>query len=199
MLIDLHYLIKKYNIILDGIIHVGGHIGEEITLYKTYTNNIHVFEPQKDCFEKIDCSVKKYNFALGSKEENGNMFISNNKQSSSLLKPKDHLLQHPDVTFSDNNYEVMIKKLDSFCIKNCNFMNIDVQGYELEVLKGSHDTLSDIEYIYTEINKTELYDGCVLLEDLDLFLKKYKFTRAEIKMCDHFTWGDAFYIKEGIK
>ena len=38
-----------------------------------------------------------------------------------------------------------------------NFLNMDVQGYELEVLKGGTTTLEKIEYVMTEVNRAEVY------------------------------------------
>ena len=43
MLIDFEELIKKYKINISGVIHVGGHVGEEIPIYKKsqkYCENI---------------------------------------------------------------------------------------------------------------------------------------------------------------
>lgn len=195
MLFNLDTLVKKYNIHIDGVIHVGGHIGEEIPLYKKYTNNIHVFEPQKDCFDKIENSVQKYCVALGSKKEVKTFFVANNNQSSSLLEPKEHLNQHPEVLFN-KTVEIQVETLDSFNIKNCSFMNLDVQGYELEVLKGSNNTLEQINHIYTEINTKYLYKDCVLLDELDAWLDQKGFIRVELSMCMHFDWGDALYIRK---
>lgn len=68
MLIDYNSIVKKYQIIITGVIHVGGYIGEEIPLYQQQTNNIHIFDPLKECFDQIHGNVKKYNIALGSKK-----------------------------------------------------------------------------------------------------------------------------------
>jgi len=193
MLIDIDMLIKKYNAKIKGFIHVGGHIGEEISLYKKYTNNIHMFEPQEECFDKIDPTVKKYCVALGETEGQMNFYIANNKQSSSLLEPKDHLKKHPEVKFLGEK-QVIVKKLDSYEISDCNFLNMDTQGFELEVLKGSKKTLEYIDYIYTEVNTSEIYKNCAFLEDLDSFL--LDFTRVETKMYGDSGWGDAFYIRK---
>lgn len=69
MLIDLEEIIKKYNLNLRGVIHVGGHVGEEIKLYKKHTDKIHIFEPLEECFNKIPNGVNKYLCALGSKNQ----------------------------------------------------------------------------------------------------------------------------------
>ena len=193
MLIDIDHLVQKYNMTISGVIHVGGHVGEEIPIYKKYTDKIHVFEPQEECFNSIDSTVNKYCVALGDKEDTLDLFVANNKQSSSLLMPKEHLNQHPDVVFIGKR-SVKVLPLDNFKINDCNFMNIDVQGYELNVLKGSKKTLKHIDYIYTEINITEIYQDCALMSDLDKYLKE--FTRVESVMCGNHGWGDAFYVKK---
>lgn len=192
MLIDIDQLIEKYNIKLSGVIHVGGHVGEEISLYKKYTNNIHVFEPQEECFASIDSSVNKHCIALGDKECVLDLYLANNKQSSSLLAPKEHLVQHPDVLFYAKK-TVKVVPLDNYNITDCNFINIDVQGYELNVLKGSKNTLKYIDYIYTEVNISEIYENCALMSELDTFLNE--FTRVEYALCGNHGWGDAFYIR----
>lgn len=194
MLMQIEKLIKKYDLKIDGVIHVGGHVGEEVGSYKKYTNNIHVFEPLMECYEQIPLGVEKYPFALGPREEVREIYVSNNKQSSSLLSPKNHLFKHPTVSFSEKRL-ISVKTLDSFEIKNCNFLNLDVQGFELEVLKGAEKTLDEIDSIYTEVNEIELYSNCVLIDTLDLWLKERKFERVEIVMSGDSGWGDAFYIK----
>lgn len=193
MMLDYDELIEKYNIKLTGVIHVGGHIGEEIPLYKKQTNNIHIFEPLKECFDAIDPTVKKYNVALGSKKHTLPFNVANNKQSSSFLKPKTHLQEHTWVHFSENERLIQIDTLDSYEITDCNLLNLDVQGYELEVLRGGIRTLSDIQYIFTEINEKELYENCAQLKELDCFLSDFK--RAETVMTPH-GWGDAFYVRQ---
>ena len=71
---------------------------------------------------------------------------------------------------------------------------MDVQGYELEVLKGSTDILLKVDYILCEVNRAELYKNCPMVEDIDSFLNEYGFKR-EITSWDGYTWGDALYTK----
>lgn len=192
MLIPIDELIEKYSMDIRGVIHIGGHIGEEIPIYKKYTNCIHVFEPQLECFDQIDCSVNKYCVALGDSRGELDLFMADNKQSSSLLMPKLHLSSHPDVGFNGRR-TVKVLPLDDFEISGCNFLNIDVQGYELKVLKGGEKTLKNVDYIYTEINDVEVYEGCALVGDLDLHLKEFK--RVETAWYESAGWGDALYIR----
>ena len=78
-----------------------------------------------------------------------------------------------------------------------NFMNIDVQGYELEVLKGSMNILEGIDYIYTEVNNAEVYEDTPHIDELDEYLSSYNFKRVETSWIG-ITWGDALYIKEKV-
>ena len=152
---------------INGVIHVGGHIGTEVAQYQQQTNNIHMFEPIKESFDQIDNSINKYNVGLGSKKSTIEFNMAINQQSSSFLTPKLHLEQHSWVTFNEPKRLIHVDTLDSYNITDCNYLHMDVQGYELEVLKGSEETLKYIDYIYTEINIMELYENCAQLEELD--------------------------------
>ena len=187
--------IIKYNMKINGVIHVGGNVGEEIPQYRQQTNNIHMFEPLKECFDQIDNSINKYNVGLGSKKCTLEFNIAINKQSSSFLKPKLHLEKHSWVTFNEPKRLIHIDTLDSYNIVDCNFLHMDTQGYELEILKGSEETLKYIDYIYTEINIMELYENCVQLEELDEYLKSKNFIRTELILTGYGA-GDALYIKK---
>lgn len=189
---------------IKGIVHVGAHYGEEI---QEYVNNgiqkITVFEPLSKNFDvlsqrlqNVNADINGHQVALGSKKGTATMYLSSNQgESSSILKPKEHLEHHPDVTF-DGTEEVEVELLDSYNLRGANFMNVDVQGYELEVFKGASETLKNIDYIYCEVNRGELYEGNPLVEDLDDYLAEYKFERVETYWpSDEYKWGDALYIK----
>jgi hypothetical protein len=72
---------------------------------------------------------------------------------------------------------------------------MDIQGYELEALKGSVETLKSIDHIMTEINFEHLYENCVLADKLDEFLSQYGFVRLFTAPTEY-GWGDAFYSKQ---
>lgn len=210
MLLDFDLLKFKYNLNITGIIHIGAHYGEEINLYlKNNINNIICFEPLKTNFsilEKIkinNCDL--FNLALGNENKTVKMYVdtTNQGQSSSILKPLIHLQQYPFIEFN-GEVEVNMMRLDDFLTfylsnstnknKKFNMINIDVQGYELEVFKGSEKTLKNIEYIISEINNEYLYENCVIVTELDNYLNEFNFKRVETNWSGN-TWGDAFYIK----
>ena len=54
MLISFSSLVNKYKINVSGVIHIGGHIGQELPSYKnSNVKNILIFEPKKGPFEKL--------------------------------------------------------------------------------------------------------------------------------------------------
>jgi hypothetical protein len=75
-----------------------------------------------------------------------------------------------------------------------NMINIDVQGYELEVFKGAEKTLEHIDYIISEINNVHLYENGALLPELIDFLSQYNFKLVEEDWAGG-TWGDGLFIK----
>jgi len=204
MLLNLIELIKKYNMKIKGVIHIGAHHGQENNLYNLINikNRIY-FEPLDSNFsvlekniEPIHTLVKK---ALGNENKKISMYVetANSGQSSSILKPMLHLKLAPYITF-DKTEVVDMMRLDSFekDLIDYNFIVIDVQGYELEVFKGAEKTLENIDYIISEINRDELYENCTRIEQLIEFLSPYGFEFVEHNWVGG-TWGDGFFIKKG--
>lgn len=204
MILSFTTLVKKYNMDIKGIIHVGAHHGQEVDEYiDNGVQDIIMFEPVSLNFnilekrmQDMNANIVAYQIALGNEEKNVMMYLSDNDLiSSSVLKPKVHLQLHPAVRFPGTE-EVEMKRLDSFSeeTRNFNFINMDVQGYELEVLKGGTETLKHVDYVYCEINRDELYEGNAFVEDLDKFLGDYSMERVETDWSGTL-WGDALYIK----
>lgn len=73
---------------------------------------------------------------------------------------------------------------------------MDVQGYELEVLKGFEQKLNDIDYIFTEVSVVELYEGGVHINNLDNFLENKNFIRSRTSLISNVPTGDALYVNK---
>lgn len=199
MILDLKQLVKKYNLKINGVIHIGAHNGGEYPIYKDLgIENMMFFEPNPRIFAELKNKVGDlaYNYALGNFNGTTTLNIATNNQSSTLLIPKLHLEQYPHIKFNDKA-EVEVRKLDSLFYpdyKKFNFINIDAEGYELEVFRGAYLTLHTIDYIYTEVNKAELRKNNAMIWEVDDFLAGFGFKRVEVNWAGG-TWGDAFYIK----
>jgi FkbM family methyltransferase len=204
MILNLDYVFEKYKPHVSGIIHIGGHYGNEISKYKEHNvENVILFEPLSSNFEVLQKTIKEvggniiaHKVALGNDNKKVTMNISDNDaQSSSILTPKVHLTAHPEVLFVGTE-EVQMDKLDDYDCKKYNMAIIDVQGYELEVLRGGSKTLQNVDYIYCEVNRDEVYEGNARIEEIDEFLLSYGFERVETQWYFTEVWGDAFYIKK---
>lgn len=207
MLLSYRSLIDQYDANVTGVIHVGGHIGQEMETYqKNNVKNLIVFEPQKIPFQKLSSvvdsigfnNVKLINKALGNSCATVEMTCNDGGLCSSILKPKHVLQQYPDIIF-DRKESVEMVTMDSVIgeTHDYNFLNMDTQGYELEVLKGATKTLKKIDYVYTEVNNTEVYENNALIEEIDEFLIDYNMVRVVTDWMGG-TWGDAFYIRKNL-
>ena len=202
MLLSFTALKRKYKMDIKGIIHVGGHYGEEISEYvQNGIQDIIIFEPISENFDilservqDLNANIAGYQVALGSERGEFTMYVSDNeKQSSSLLKPKVHLTHHPHVKFPSKE-TVEVHLLDDYDCDTGNFINMDVQGFELEVLKGGKKTLEHVDYVYCEVNRDEVYENNAFVEELDEFLGEYGMKRVETDWAGEI-WGDALYIR----
>ena len=205
MVISLDKIIDTYHLDIKGVIHIGAHWGQEYADYKRRgIKKVIFFEPVKDNFKMLKSKIPDsddvmlFNIALGNETGKKKMFTekANNGQSSSLLKPKGHLYQYPYIVF--NREEIVdVYKLDDIAFERSdyNMINIDVQGYELEVFKGAVETIKHMDIIYTEVNCDEVYEGCASVEQLDAFLKDFGFQCVETDWVG-VTWGDALYLKK---
>jgi FkbM family methyltransferase len=206
MLIDFRELFPRYNIKPKGVLHVGANIGEEAEVYRQMgiirqvwiegnldlmpklRNNLH--EPHERCF----C------FIVGDEHDKEVVFhISNNgSQSSSILELGTHKTAHPEVHYVEDRVKIM-KRIDTHFtdgeLTGLDFLNIDLQGAELKALRGMGDLLRQFKWAYLEVNKEELYKGCALVEDIDMFMLAFGFKRVETRWCGNTGWGDALYIK----
>jgi FkbM family methyltransferase len=207
MLFEIEKYIKKP---IKGIIQVGAHSGGEVSYLLKFSNNIMLFEPQKDAFANLCETVKnlttestniKYeNLALGA--HNSDQIVmykeyANSGMSSSLLEPHLHKDQYPTIVFNSREY-VAMKTFDDYISDkdiDYNILMMDVQGYELEVLKGAKNYMHKIDYIYCEVNRAELYKNCAMVEEIDNFLNNYNFKRIHTDWAGY-TWGDALYEKQ---
>ena len=155
----LETILEKYKKDINGIIQVGAHIGQQVEIFLKLKNiDIHLFEPQKEPLEvlkkyKSYSNIFIHEFGLGNTNEKLILNISDKKKgvSSSILKPKLHSKYFPEVKFNDHE-EIKVRKFSDLKNISGNFLMLDVQGYELEVLKGFENKIHNLDFIYSEIS-----------------------------------------------
>lgn len=189
--------------LIKGVIHIGAHYGQEQEVYKRYgIQNCIYFEPVKSSFEILKNNIKNegivVNKALGNENKKIIMNVErcHEAKSSSILTPKLHLDQYPWIEFTEKEEVDMIRLDDcEYDLSSFNFINIDTQGYELEVFSGAIKTLDHIDFLLSEVNRAELYENCAKYEDVCAFLLRFGFKIREVNWAGD-TWGDALFIKE---
>lgn len=203
MIITVLELSKYWNIAPTGVLHVGAHLGEEALDYEKFgwTPTIWV-EAQPNLVQtlnsKLDSSRHKI-IEAAIWEEDGvplKLHVASNSQSTSLLNFGTHADSYPDITFV-SEIEVTTVRLDSI-IKTeemPNFINLDIQGVELSAIKSLGKLLLSVDYIYTEVNKREVYEGCTLVAELEEHLLINGFKRVTSRWYLKEGWGDALYIR----
>lgn len=211
MLITLDRLRHNYTFPLDSVLHVGGSNGEEFGPYiEAGVKELLWVEPRAEAFaelDKLESDVLK-SYAIQAAAGNGTgpvtMYPASNGDSSSLLVPDTHLNHHPDVSFGDSRVVQMAKTsaiwdagMPHLVGKSPDFVNIDVQGYELEVIKGLGLRCMSVSAFYVEVNVGELYRGCAKLHEIDSELAMYGFIRLDTEITP-MGWGDAFYLRKDL-
>ncbi|KLK90553.1 methyltransferase [Microvirga vignae] len=87
--------------------------------------------------------------------------------SGSIRRPKNHLVEYDWVRF-DHPISVETRRLDDWCseanLNTIDFIWMDVQGAESDVIAGGRQTLSKTRFIYTEYSDRELYEGQLSLQ-----------------------------------
>lgn len=200
MLIDIRKIFRRKKI--KGILQVGAHRGQEVDAYiEMGVRNIILIEPCADAFAHLKKKygknpyVKLFNTAIGNYtgQVTMNVETANGGMSNSILEPTIHLDQYPDIKFQGTEI-VDITRLDDldFDRSQYDFLMMDCQCYEGEVLKGATETLKSIQYIMTEVNLVTMYDKCTLLEDLKKLIPDFEL--KESKFVNH-SWGDAIFYR----
>jgi FkbM family methyltransferase len=209
MIVPLGTLPARFNLPrMTKVVHIGGHFGEECDDYfANGVDTVTFFEPSLPSFLEMHkrhggrAGVTLVHTALG--PYNGSTFMHvetvNGGQSSSLLPAKEHKRLYPQIVFHLRE-RVTVMRLDDWMgpDETCDFIAIDVQGYELEVFKGAERALNSVYAVSAEINKEELYEGCARVGDLDAFLGQRGFKRALTEWCGaEGAWGEAIYVRQG--
>lgn len=117
-----------------------------------------------------DQNVSLYHAAIGPDTGRATMHISKRDDSSSLLPITERQNSLFPGTFEEAISEIKIGPLKEFVrsdeITAPALLKVDVQGYELEALKGSEELLEKFDYIYAECSFVELYKGQAMASEV---------------------------------
>lgn len=147
------------------------------------------------------------------------LYITKHPMCSSLYAPNEPLLVRlsglPELMNLDYTLEVETTTLEVFCqaegIETIDFLQVDVQGADLQVLQGASSLLQNILAIQIEVEFSPLYINQPLFADVDTYLRSQGFSLFDLLMARRLRarspvantrhpgqvlWGDAFYFRD---
>jgi len=166
-------LAKKYTPVGGIMVDVGGNIGSitiPVAEHVGPTGAVHIFEPSPKFFEIITSNISLNNFsdrvtahqvALGSRIDT--VYLNESVDDDTT----NHIAAAGTAVQQDT--------LDSFTstLPHIDFLKIDVEGYELEVLKGATQTLQKTKCLYIEFIPSQLVRLGSDPQEVLSVLKKY--------------------------
>ena len=160
----------------DLVFDVGANVGNRVEVFLSIKNKVIAIEPQNYCFEflkkKFGNAIIILKIALGSKKGNQPMYI-NSKTSTISSLSKDWIDIMKDTRFKGEEWneteQVVIDTLDNLIEKYGlpKFIKIDVEGFELDVLKGLTNPVPIISFEYATPEHTlRLFECIEMIEKL---------------------------------
>jgi FkbM family methyltransferase len=180
----------------DTVIDVGANIGQfAVTAHcANPQTRVFCFEPLAGCVERLRALAKDYprltifDHGLGSQAAEFEINVASNLGSSSILDFTDLQLEtYPGVTVVGKE-TIRVDTLDAVATSEMTqgrtLLKMDVQGFELEVLKGAVSTLEQVEAVYLEASFLPLYADQPLASELIVWLDGHGFGLAAIYNVD---------------
>jgi FkbM family methyltransferase len=179
---EIHRIISRVLKGIDApiIVEIGAHKGEDTVLLASVPNSsVHAFEcDPRNQITRVPSNVKVVYKAVSDKDGMMDFWLSERigsqwTCSSSLMQPKSHLEQHPDIRF-DQRVQVKSTKLATYCennnIPHIDFLWMDAQGAEARIIEASIEAIQRTSWIYTEYSNKEDFLGQKSLDEIMLIL-----------------------------
>ncbi len=178
-------------IVLDVGANLGGFASQ--VLVQAPLSQVHCFEPNGQLCEKLRSQAATWGTfhgsprgivnhkGVGSSEDRKELIVTKLHAASSFLPVGEATRAGwPNVDFSESRTEIVsVTRLDNYLeemkINAVKLLKLDVQGFELEALKGCGKRLSDIQYILSEVQFAPLYSGAPLWYEVIKYTSDFGF------------------------
>jgi len=175
---------------LRTVIDVGAYLGSFTFAMRMILPKVQLycFDPLEENIAQVNENLGKwgqlgtFQCALGDKRGEVEFNLNDFRASSSILEMDPfHRKTFPE-TKHVHKEKVPIALLDDFLpdmkLKKMTLLKIDVQGFELNVLKGGAKLLKQVDYLLLEVTYHTLYKGQPLFGDIYKFLIRHGFDFA---------------------
>lgn len=185
-------LLASRNISL--VLDVGANSGQYASRLRSagYTGRIVSFEPLTAAFSDLERNSAKdpkwevRRLALGDTDGEAEINIAGNSYSSSLLEMGERHLQSAPESAYVGTEQILEAKLDSIWSEiprdgEIVFMKLDVQGFEMAVLRGAKTSLEQVTGVQAELSLVPLYEGAPTYLELISYLGERGFRLAGLE------------------
>ena len=185
------------------------------------------FEPHEESFKKLqaDDTCEYFNIALGKSREPITVFLQNWRWASGSYRPDDSFWKRfPNAEMMNSHREESFIPipLDDFRrenkVRSFDYLKLDTEGSELEILMGSKETLSECLAVEVEVTFYETHKGRPLFSEIEMYMREIGFYLYDIDTYRHqrsslppiekvysqpssvgqMLWGDALFMRDMI-
>ncbi len=199
-----------------SIFDVGAYRGEVAAYYSRLypAADIYAFEPYPPSYESLvnrfqnNPRIHLVHGAVSSRSGESTFHVNQNPATNSLLPTGQGSAVASAIT--TEQITVPTLTLDDFCesrgLPAPEILKFDIQGNEIEALRGADRTLSENGplLIYTEVLFESLYQNCALFGDLAGFLKDKGYELFNLYSLHHapdgrLEYGDALFVSKRLR
>jgi len=166
----------------DIFIDVGAHIGAYSIPVAKLGGKVFAIEPAPKVFEALTENIK-----INSLDDKVVAINAAAYSSNSEVKFLEEPLEFTTVGYIDNSGELSVKAItldkitNDYNLRVIKLLKIDVEGAELEVLKGANETLEKTEYVIIEVRETTERQVRQMLEKKEFLYSRYLEGKGTIK------------------
>lgn len=207
MLLDLEVLTRAFDLHPSSVVHVGAHSAEEAPLYRRLgVSEVFWVEANPTLLEDLRrIEAEPGHTVIGALVDDQPRLdvpfhVTTSSQASSLLPLGTTSKHHPEIQ-PQSTVALNATTLDelgaTYDFSRVDMLNLDIQGAELRALRGARALLGQVDLIYSEVNREELYEGCAMVWEIDELLSGYGLERVRTYWGSA-GWGDALYVRGGV-
>jgi FkbM family methyltransferase len=166
---------------------------------------IHLFEPHPKTYSRLEDKFRGkkgyflYNLALSNIEGTTTFYCTQKVNCSSIRKPNPIVLKKRKDITTYTEMEVKVNTLDNVLghLTHIDYLKLDTQGSEYEILLGAKEMLPKVKKIQCEVEFIEWYKGQKLAEEVVEFLESKGFKKVGKKRASH-THCDLFFTRRDL-